>query len=106
MAQMAATAGGVAIGSAVVFFPFYVSKTQIQGHSIGHMMTGSGSSSEAPAAQAAPVQQYGGQPQQQLSQPCEFEWRQFVECSQSQNDVSLCAGFNEAFKQCKGRYPS
>lgn len=45
-----------------------------QGHTIGHMMTGSGSREEAPA-QAAPA----NAPQQQYANPCEFEWKQFVE---------------------------
>ncbi|KAK5968963.1 Coiled-coil-helix-coiled-coil-helix domain containing 2, partial [Trichostrongylus colubriformis] len=53
-----------------------------------------------------PVQSGGHEaPQQQAySQPCEFEWKQFIECTQNQSDVSLCNGFNEAFKQCKARY--
>ncbi|CAI5445735.1 unnamed protein product [Caenorhabditis angaria] len=89
MAQMAATAGGVAIGSAV-------------GHAVGNMFTGGSSHSEqAPA----PVQQQAAAPQSQAySQPCEFEWKQFVDCAQNQSDVSLCNGFNEIFKQCKARY--
>ncbi|XGW16540.1 hypothetical protein V3C99_001755 [Haemonchus contortus] len=91
MAQMAATAGGVAIGSAV-------------GHAVGNMFTGGGGSS----AEAAPVQSAPqGAPQQQAySQPCEFEWKQFIDCTQNQSDVSLCNGFNEAFKECKARYVS
>uniref|UniRef100_A0A0N5AS67 CHCH domain-containing protein n=1 Tax=Syphacia muris TaxID=451379 RepID=A0A0N5AS67_9BILA len=91
MGQMAATAGGVAIGSAV-------------GHAVGNMMTGgSGGRSEevaaAPTASAANATD--GQP---LSNPCEFEWKQFVECSQTQSDISLCQSLNEAFKQCRARY--
>ncbi|MFH4984680.1 hypothetical protein AB6A40_011389 [Gnathostoma spinigerum] len=91
MAQMAATAGGVAIGSAV-------------GHAVGNMMTGSGSSNEpvqAPATQAALNSEPAGQ---SYSQPCEFEWKQFIDCTQNQMDLSLCEGFNEAFKQCRARY--
>ncbi|CAB3402123.1 unnamed protein product [Caenorhabditis bovis] len=87
--QMAATAGGVAIGSAV-------------GHAVGSMFTGGSSSHSEPAQQ---VQQAAPVPQSQAySQPCEFEWKQFIECSQNQSDISLCNGFNEAFKQCKTRY--
>uniref|UniRef100_A0A0K0D4D2 CHCH domain-containing protein n=1 Tax=Angiostrongylus cantonensis TaxID=6313 RepID=A0A0K0D4D2_ANGCA len=88
--QMAATAGGVAIGSAV-------------GHAVGNMMMGGGSSTpeSAPAQTVAPAADH--QPQA-YAQPCEFEWRQFIECTQNQSDVSLCNGFNEAFKQCKARY--
>ncbi|VDO20475.1 unnamed protein product [Haemonchus placei] len=87
----ARTAGGVAIGSAV-------------GHAVGNMFTGGGGSS----AEAAPVQSAPqGAPQQQAySQPCEFEWKQFIDCTQNQSDVSLCNGFNEAFKECKARYVS
>lgn len=67
------------------------------------MFTGGGSShaEQAPAAAAAPA----GAPQASgYSQPCEFEWRQFVDCAQNQSDVSLCNGFNDIFKQCKARY--
>lgn len=89
---MAATAGGVAIGSAV-------------GHTIGHALTGgsSGGSDEP-----APAQQQGGyqeqQPQQQQMSPCQMELRQFLDCTQQQNDISLCEGFNQLFKDCKVRY--
>ncbi|KAH7731435.1 CRE-HAR-1 protein [Aphelenchoides avenae] len=91
MGQMAATAGGVAIGSAV-------------GHAVGNMMTG-GSKENAPAEYAQAPQQNVAQ-QQPLQNPCEFEWRQFMECSQNQSDLSLCQGFNDIFKQCKSRYTS
>ncbi|VDM55142.1 unnamed protein product [Angiostrongylus costaricensis] len=90
LGQMAATAGGVAIGSAV-------------GHAVGNMMTGGGSSTpESAPAQA--VQPATDRQPQAYAQPCEFEWRQFIECTQNQSDVSLCNGFNEVFKQCKARY--
>ncbi|VDK65443.1 unnamed protein product [Anisakis simplex] len=95
MAQMAATAGGVAIGSAV-------------GHAVGNMMTGGGGSSGSEEVAQAPAAQAGApqvpQNQQALTQPCEFEWKQFLECSQNQRDLSLCEAFNEAFKQCRARY--
>ncbi|VDM84128.1 unnamed protein product [Strongylus vulgaris] len=69
------------------------------------MFTGGGGSSETAPAQAAPVP--AGAPQgQAYANPCEFEWKQFIECTQAQSDVSLCNGFNEAFKQCKARYVS
>ncbi|GMS89025.1 hypothetical protein PENTCL1PPCAC_11200, partial [Pristionchus entomophagus] len=83
MAQMAATAGGVAIGSAV-------------GHAVGGMFSGGSSHSQEAAPAPAPTQA-----NQQYSTPCEFEWKQFLECSQAQSDVSLCQAFNEAFKQCQ-----
>lgn len=98
-AQMATTAAGVAVGSAV-------------GHTIGHAMTsgGSGGQQEAAPAQqqyqepmAAPQQPYYGQAQQQ-QQPCTFELKQFIECSQTQHDLSLCQGFNEALRSCRVNY--
>ncbi|CAG9786724.1 unnamed protein product [Diatraea saccharalis] len=90
--QMAATAGGVAVGSAV-------------GHMAGSALTGmfSGGSSEPvpqqqPQAQApAPVYNQNQQPQG----PCAWEIKQFIECAQQQHDLSLCEGFNEALRQCK-----
>ena len=32
---------------------------------------------------------------------CEFELKQFLECTQTQHDITLCQGFNEALRQCK-----
>jgi len=93
--QMAATAGGVAVGSAV-------------GHVAGHALTGmfsGGSSSEPQAAAAPPQQQYAQQPQygqqQQDQGPCAWEVKNFIQCAQNQSDISLCEGFNEALRQCK-----
>lgn len=122
MGQMAATAGGVAIGSAVVSFVinrqihsnkiflilvpifYYLS----QGHTIGHAMTGmfSGGSSNdepaapAPAAAAAPQQTYAS-PNQEPTGACAWEIKQFLQCAQNQSDLTLCDGFNEALRQCK-----
>jgi hypothetical protein len=90
MGQMAATAGGVAIGSAV-------------GHTIGSAITGmfgGGSSHQeqvapmaaAPAPMSAPAQSSGA---------CAWEIKQFLECADNQSDISLCSGFNEAIRQCK-----
>ena len=95
MAQMAATAGGVAIGSAV-------------GHTIGHALTGGFSGdkgSEAATQQEQPQQYQQQQPYQQNSQQaCQFELKQFLDCTQSY-DLSLCEGFNEALKQCRMQQP-
>jgi hypothetical protein len=98
MGQMAATAGGVAIGSAV-------------GHTMGHALTGMFSGgSDAPAAapeQQAPQQypqQYQQQPYQQqqpLSGACSREIQEFLNCAQTQNDLSLCEGFKHVMSQCK-----
>lgn len=85
--------GGVAVGSAI-------------GHTMGHAMTGlfsGGSDSQeaapAPVSQAAPIQQ-----EQQSQGQCAWEISQFLKCSQEQNDLTLCQGFNEAMRQCKERY--
>merc|ERR1711879_908774 len=99
--QMAATAGGVAVGSAV---------GHVAGSAITGMMSGGGSSSE-PQQQQPPPQQYQQQPyggpggyQQQPEQQggaCAWEIKQFVQCAQNQSDLTLCEGFNEALRQCK-----
>jgi hypothetical protein len=105
MAQMAATAGGVAIGSAV-------------GHVVGAAITGGmggGHQDQAPAQQA-PQPAY--QPPQPVYQPayqqqggagpeggpCALQLRQFLDCAQTQHDVTLCQGFNEALRECKTSY--
>ncbi|KAI6241013.1 CHCH domain-containing protein [Aphelenchoides fujianensis] len=91
MGQMAATAGGVAIGSAV-------------GHSIGRMFDGGSEKQVEQAVGAPPPQNQYQQQQQQAQTPCEIEWRQFLECSQNQQDMSMCQAYNDLFKQCKARY--
>ena len=93
---MAATAGGVAVGSAV-------------GHVAGHALTGmfgGGSSSQpapSPPAAAAAAPPPPPPPAQEVSGPCAFEIKQFIQCSQNQYDITLCDGFNEALKECKSR---
>lgn len=94
--QMAATAGGVAVGSAV---------GHVVGAGITGMFSGSGDKevAAAPAAAAAPVQQYGaatGTPNEPQG-PCSWEIKQFLQCAQGQSDLTLCEGFNEALRQCK-----
>ncbi|XP_033115578.1 coiled-coil-helix-coiled-coil-helix domain-containing protein 2-like [Anneissia japonica] len=89
--QMAATAGGVAIGSAV-------------GHAVGAAMTGGGGNSQPDVTyqEQQPMQQY--QPVQQQNQQngaCSYELQQFLHCAETQHDLSLCDGFNEALRQCK-----
>ena len=93
---MAATAGGVAVGSAV-------------GHVAGSAITGmfsGGSSAPAaaappPAAAAAPAS--AAAPAQEISGPCAEQIKQFISCSQNQYDLTLCEGFSEALKECKTR---
>nr|XP_031530581.1 coiled-coil-helix-coiled-coil-helix domain-containing protein 10, mitochondrial [Vicugna pacos] len=48
--------------------------------------------SQAPARTAPQPLQMG---------PCAYEIRQFLDCSTTQSDLSLCEGFSEALKQCK-----
>merc|ERR1712136_606800 len=97
--QMAATAGGVAVGSAI-------------GHVAGSAITGmfsGGSSAPAPAPAApAPAPQaaapYYGEAQahpHEPTGPCAYEIKQFLQCSQNQHDLTLCEGFNEALRQCR-----
>jgi len=96
-AQMATTAAGVAVGSAV-------------GHTLGAAMMGGGGRDQAEPAQqqAAPLQQQPmyGQASQQLGEggPCQLQMKQFLECAQSQHDITLCQGFNEALRECKMSY--
>lgn len=106
-ANMASTAAGVAIGSSV-------------GHAIGAAMTGGGENG-APQQQEAMAPAYGGelaQPgtgipgsagagglnQDQLRSPCAYELEQFLRCTNTQSDLTLCSGFNEALKECRTRF--
>ena len=95
--QMAATAGSVAVGSAV---------GHVAGHALTGMFSGSSDSSQPaassqppppppPAAPAAPAGEASG--------PCALEIKQFIQCSQAQYDITLCEGLNEALKDCKAR---
>jgi len=110
MGQMAATAGGVAIGNVV-------------GHGLTSAIFGSGSSSSSEPAQQAPPppapQSYGAPPPPQMqtydagySHPpssssnnvCGAELEQFLQCAQDSADITFCQGLNEALKQCKMSY--
>ncbi|XP_014284529.1 coiled-coil-helix-coiled-coil-helix domain-containing protein 10, mitochondrial [Halyomorpha halys] len=84
--QMAATAAGVAVGSAV-------------GHAVGAGVTGmfSGGGNDVHAAR----EQYGAT---EPTGPCAHEIKQFLKCAETQADISICAGFNEAIKNCKKQY--
>ena len=93
MAQMAATAGGVAVGSAV---------GHVAGSAITGMFSGGSSPAPAPAAPApAPLAPAAGP--SEPTGPCAWEIKQFLQCSQAQYDITLCEGFNEALKECKQR---
>ena len=91
---MAATAGGVAVGSAV---------GHVAGSAITGMFSGGSSAPAAPAAAPAPPPPAPAAPSQEISGPCAMEIRQFIQCSQNQYDISMCDGFNEALKECKAR---
>eukprot|EP00091_Calanus_sinicus_P014742 TRINITY_DN323_c1_g1_i3.p1 TRINITY_DN323_c1_g1~~TRINITY_DN323_c1_g1_i3.p1 ORF type:complete len:103 (-),score=52.69 TRINITY_DN323_c1_g1_i3:147-455(-) len=96
MQQMAATAGGVAVGSAV---------GHVVGAGVSSLFSG-GSSAPAPPPAApsayAPPPPAAAAPQEATG-PCAFEIKQFIQCSQQQYDITLCEGFNEALKECKSR---
>uniref|UniRef100_A0A0K0ED23 CHCH domain-containing protein n=1 Tax=Strongyloides stercoralis TaxID=6248 RepID=A0A0K0ED23_STRER len=88
MAQMAATAGGVAIGSSI-------------GHVVGNMITGSGGSNDNVQPSSAQTPVNSQQPAQNYQNPCEFEYRQFFECSRNASDINLCSAYHDLFKECK-----
>jgi len=61
---------------------------------------GGGGGSEPEVQASAPVSQQTGS----LNEPgtvCRFELQQFLECTQTQRDLSLCQGFSEALKDCR-----
>ncbi|PPQ96126.1 hypothetical protein CVT26_004761 [Gymnopilus dilepis] len=81
LAQMAATAGSVAVGSTI-------------GHGLSSMLFGGGSASETPApAQAAPAQQ-----QQGIS--CEAQAKDFTKCLEKA-DLPSCTWYLEQLKACQ-----
>ena len=74
--NMASTAAGVALG-----------------HTMGHAITGGGGGG----------QQGAEQNQQQPSAPlCQMELDQFISCSNTQRDLTLCN--NDIYKQCKATH--
>ncbi|KAF4618908.1 hypothetical protein D9613_010114 [Agrocybe pediades] len=82
LAQMAATAGSVAVGSTI-------------GHGLSSMLFGgSSSASEAPTA---PVQQ---QQQQQSSISCEVQAKDFTKCLEKA-DINSCSWYLEQLKACQ-----
>ncbi|XP_055536233.1 coiled-coil-helix-coiled-coil-helix domain-containing protein 10, mitochondrial-like [Wyeomyia smithii] len=87
MAQTAATAGGVAIGSVV-------------GHALTDMMSGSDSSA-ATALDGKEITPETSNTEASGAGPCTIETEQFLSCAQGQTDLALCEGFNEALQQCK-----
>ena len=74
----------------------------------GALGGGGGSEPEAQQQVSAPVSQQpsvgggGGRAAVDNSNTvCRFELQQFLECSQTQHDLSLCQGFSEALKDCR-----
>jgi len=86
LAQMAATAGSVAVGSTI-------------GHGISHMLFGGGGSSQ-PVEQNAPVQQQQQQSFQQSGISCEVQAKDFTKCLEAA-DVQTCSWFLEQLKSCQ-----
>ncbi|CAK9300348.1 unnamed protein product [Gordionus sp. m RMFG-2023] len=87
MAQMGTTVAGVAVGSAI-------------GHTLGHAMTGAFSGGKAEDSSNAPIAN-GSNTEYNNTSPCLYEMKQFLECSEQNSDLSLCQGFQQAFKNCK-----
>lgn len=86
MAQMATTAGGVALGTAV-------------GHTVAHSLTGLMDGGGSKDIEASPPP--SKEPNLRNGGPCTMELQQFIECAQRENDLTLCEGFNDALRHCK-----
>ncbi|KAI0087375.1 hypothetical protein BDY19DRAFT_907552 [Irpex rosettiformis] len=87
LAQMAATAGSVAVGSTI-------------GHGLSSMLFGGSSSAPAepaPVAQAAPVQQ---QTYQTQGISCEAQAKEFTKCLEKA-DLPSCTWYLEQLKACQ-----
>jgi len=67
----------------------------------GALGGGGGSEPEAQQTPAPVSQQPAGRMDDSSSAVCRFELKQFIECSQTQQDLSLCQGFNEALRECR-----
>ncbi|KAJ2725995.1 hypothetical protein GGI07_000923 [Coemansia sp. Benny D115] len=95
-AQMAATAGGVAVGSAV---------GHTMANAVGGLFSGGSSSEAAPAQQAAaPMQNtaYDQQQQYQFARTCDADAKAFTRCLEStNNDMSSCQYYLDMLKQCQ-----
>ncbi|QRV75837.1 hypothetical protein RhiJN_03852 [Ceratobasidium sp. AG-Ba] len=86
LAQMAATAGSVAVGSTV-------------GHGISSMLFGGRSEAPPPAEYQQPVQQQQYQPQNS-GISCDFQAQQFTKCLET-GDVQSCSWYLEQLKACQ-----
>ncbi|KAB5594663.1 hypothetical protein CTheo_1810 [Ceratobasidium theobromae] len=86
LAQMAATAGSVAVGSTI-------------GHGLSHMLFGGRSEAPPPVEQAAPVQQQQYQPGNS-GISCEYQAREFAKCM-DQGDMNSCSWLLDQLKACQ-----
>ena len=90
---------------------------------VGHALTSGGSNEAPPPAAAAPAAATGYAPAPPPaaaaaaapmyappvmaarggleSGPCAAALADFVDCAQTQSDLTFCEGFNEALKQCR-----
>merc|ERR1719411_2037518 len=90
MMQGAALGAGAAVGSSMV-------------HGAMNMLSGDKSEGQAPPAQAPPAASpYAAQPPPAAhNNPCQEQLNQFMQCSQQNSDLSLCAPFNAIYRDCK-----
>jgi len=104
MGQMAATAGGVAVGN-------------VAGTALTSALFGGGEESKPAAAPAAPApvapppscpmhQQQAPPAPAPVSQPalCSFEASEFVKCADANDDLSACQELLNTLKQCRVNY--
>ncbi|KAG8897237.1 hypothetical protein FRB99_008347 [Tulasnella sp. 403] len=83
LAQMAATAGSVAVGSTI-------------GHGLSNMLFGGGSREAAAPAPEPPVQQA----QTSFVRSCDFQAKEFTKCLET-GDVNSCSWYLEQLKACQ-----
>ncbi|XP_035913784.1 hemiasterlin resistant protein 1-like [Anopheles stephensi] len=98
--QMAATAGGVAIGS-------------VLGRALGGLFEKSSETKEQPAVgvdkekQSAMESSASSAPENDDPvEECTMEIKQFLSCVGKEADEKICEGFKEAMKQCKAKAAS
>ncbi|KAG9048854.1 hypothetical protein FS837_011860 [Tulasnella sp. UAMH 9824] len=84
LAQMAATAGSVAVGSTI-------------GHGLSNMLFGGGGHAPAPAAEAAPPAQAQ---QMSYARSCDFQAKEFTKCMETA-DINSCNWYLEQLKACQ-----
>ena len=74
------------------------------GHAAQEVAQAAPAPAAAVPAQAAPAPPAPLTNYDPNANPCKFQLEQFLQCTQTQHDISLCSGFNEALKECKVRY--